>query len=85
VAGSYVEEAIRELRRLGISSLYEAWKCAEHGECPPGVKPSEVDSLLFMAVVELEKRGMDPTSEWERRYMEELEAEKKRQRLPVPA
>ena len=79
----YVEEALRELRRLGIGSLYEAWKCAEHGDCPPGVEPGEVDSILFMAIVELEKRGMDPTSEWEQRYIEETEA-RERKRVPVP-
>ena len=83
-AGSSVEEALRELRRLGMGSLYEAWKCAEHHDCPEGVEPALVDSLLFMAIVELEKRGHDPTTEWEKRYMEELEAEKK-QKLTIPA
>jgi len=80
----YVEEALRELRRLGIGSLYEAWKCAEHGDCPPGVEPGEVDSILFMAIVELEKRGMDPTSEWEKRYMRELGAGEEK-KVAVPA
>ena len=81
---SRVEEVLRELRRLGIGSLYEAWKCAEHHECPEGVDPALVDSLLFTAIVELEKKGLDPTTDWEKRYIRETEA-RERKRVPVPA
>ena len=79
-----VEEILQELRRLGIPGLYEAWKCAEHHDCPEGVDPALVDSLLFTAIVELEKRGRDPTTEWEKRYIEETEA-RERKRVPAPA
>jgi len=75
----------KRLRELGLT-LYDAWKCVEHGECPEGLDPLEVEEAFWMivdAVEALEKRNI--IAELERRYMEELEAEKKRQRLPVPA
>ena len=74
----------KRLRELGLT-LYEAWRCVEHGMCPEGVDPVDVEEAFWMivdAVEALEKRSI--IAELEHRYMEELEAEKK-QRLPVPA
>ena len=68
-----------KLRKLGLT-LYEAWKCVEHMECPPGIDYGELYEALWMyvdAVEALEKRSV--IGELERRYMEE------KRRVAVPA
>ncbi len=68
-------------RALGLT-LYEAWKCVEHGECPEGVDPVDVEAFwMYVDAVEaLEKKNV--TEELEQRYTKELG---KKQRLTVPA
>ena len=75
----------KRLRELGLT-LHDAWRCVEHGECPEGVDPVDVEESFWAyvdAVEALERRSI--IGELEHRYMEELEAGKKRQKLPVPA
>ena len=71
-----------KLRELGLS-LYEAWKCVEHLECPGGVDYGELYEAFWMyvdAAEALEKRSI--IAELERRYMEEM---KERKKVAVPA
>jgi len=71
-----------KLRDMGLS-LYEAWKCVEHMECPPGVDYGELYEAFWMyvdAVEVLEKRSI--IGELERRYMEET---RERKKVAVPA
>ena len=86
VQGMRLEEMKRQgeqrLRELGLS-LYEAWKCVEHGECPEGVDPVDVEEAFWMvvdALEALEKKNL--VKELEQRYTKELG---KKQRLTVPA
>lgn len=72
------------LRRLGFESPYEAWLCVEHGKCPEGVDYMEAFNSLMDYLELVAGREGSPVGEWEKRYMEELEAEKRR-KLPVPA
>ena len=74
----------QRLWELGLS-LYEAWKCVEHSECPEGVDPVDVEEAFWMyvdAVEALEKKNV--IEELEQRYTKELELRRK-QRLTVPA
>ena len=73
----------KRLRELGLT-LYEAWRCVEHGMCPENVDPIDVEEAFWMyvdAVEALEKRSI--IAELERRYMEETRAREKK--IPVPA
>ncbi len=57
----------------------------EHFECPEGVDYGEVFNTLMDYIEALTEQGLpDSKEEWERRYMEELEA-RGRQKLPVHA
>ena len=72
----------KRLRELGLT-LYDAWRCVEHGICPEDVDPVDVEEAFWMyvdAVEALEKRSI--IGELERRYMEEKRESRK---LPVPA
>jgi len=82
---SRAQRLLDRLHRMGFASPYEAWLCVEHFECPEGVDYGEAFNTLMDYLELLAEQGLNPEEEWERRYMEELEAEKKRQRLPVPA
>lgn len=82
---SRAEQLLEKLRGMGFASPYEAWKCVEHFECPPGVDYGEAFNTLMDYIEELTEQGLTPEEEWEQRYIEELEAGKKRQKLPVPA
>jgi len=65
-----------KLRELGLS-LYEAWKCVEHLECPPGVDYGELYEAFWMIVDAVEAmEGRSVIAELERRYMEEVREEK---------
>jgi len=79
-----VEEILRELRGLGIPGLYESWKCAEHHDCPEGVEPALVDSLLFTAIVEPERRASTPPRSG-RNATSRKPRPRERRRVPVPA
>ena len=81
---SRVERLLEKIRSLGFASPYEAWKCVEHFECPEDVDYGEAFDALMDYIEVLTEQGLTPEEEWERRYMEELEAEKK-QRPPLPA
>ena len=71
-----------KLRELGLS-LYKAWKCIEHGECPEEVDPVEVEEAFWAVVDAVEAlEGKNIIGELERRYLEERAGERK---LPVPA
>ena len=68
-----------KLRKLGVT-LYDAWRCVEHMECPPGVDYGDLCEAFWMyvdAVEALERRSI--IGELERRYMEE------KRRVAVPA
>ncbi len=82
---SRAQRLLDRLRSMGFASPYEAWLCVEHFECPEGVDYGEAFNTLMDYLELLAEQGLDPEEEWEKRYMEELEAEKKRQRLPIPA
>ena len=73
----------KRLRELGLS-LYEAWRCVEHMECPEGVDYGELYEAFWMVVDAAEAlEGRSIIDELERRYMEEARAREKK--LPVPA
>ena len=60
-----------KLRELGLT-LYEAWKCIEHMECPQGVDYGEVYEAFWMYVDAVEAlEGRSIIEELERRYMDE--------------
>ncbi len=81
---SRLERALGRLRELGLTP-YEAWRCVEHGECPKGVDYGEVFDALADYLEAVAEQGLpDPEEEWEKRYMEEVEAEEER-RVAVPA
>ena len=82
-----LERALERLRGLGLESPYEAWRCVEHGECPEEVDYMEAFNSLMDYLELVAEKGGSPVGEWEKRYMEELEAEEERrgQRLPVHA
>ena len=68
----------QRLRELGLS-LYDAWKCVEHIECPPGVDYGELYEAFWMyidAVEALEKKSI--IGELEQRYIEETRERKKK-------
>jgi len=73
----------QRLRELGLS-LYEAWRCVEHMECPGGVDYGELYEAFWMYVDAVEAlEGRSIIAELERRYMEEARARERR--VPVPA
>jgi len=82
---------LEEMKRLGEKklmemglSLYEAWRCVEHLECPPGVDYGELYEAFWMyvdAVEALERRSI--IDELERRYMEETRARERRVQVPA--
>ena len=76
-------KGVREVRLPGLGlTLYEAWKCVEHGECPEGVDPVDVEEEFWAVVDSLEAAGKrDVVGELERRYAEEL----RRRKVPVTA
>ncbi len=72
----------KRLRELGLT-LYDAWRCVEHGECPEGVDPVDVEEAFWMIVDAVEVlEGRSIIGELERRYMEEG---RRKEKLPVPA
>ena len=82
---SRAERLLEKLRRLGFASPYEAWKCVEHFECPPGIDYGEVFDTLMDYIELLTEQGLTPEEEWEQRYMDEVEAERERRKLPIHA
>lgn len=80
-----LERALDRLRGLGLTP-YEAWLCVEHFECPEGVDYGEVFDALAGYLEAVAEQGLpDPEEEWERRYMEEVGAERERRKLAVHA
>ena len=73
------------LRGLGFKSPYEAWLCVEHGECPEEVDYMEAFNTLMDYLELVAEREGSPVGEWEKRYMEEVGAGKRGQKLPVHA
>ena len=81
---------LEEMKRLGEEklkamglSLYDAWKCVEHLECPQGVDYGELCEAFWMyvdSVEALERRSV--IRELERRYVEEM---KGRRKVAIPA
>ena len=59
----------KRLRELGLTP-YEAWRCVEHGECPRGVDPVDVEEAFWMIVDAAEAlEGRSIIAELERHYM----------------
>jgi hypothetical protein len=51
----------------------------EHFQCPEGVDYGEIFDALADYLEAIAEQGLpDPEEEWEKRYMEEAEAEEKR-------
>jgi len=73
----------KRLRELGLT-LYDAWKCVEHGECPETIDPVDVEEAFWMIVDAVEAlEGRSIIGELEQRYAEETKTREKR--VPVPA
>jgi len=73
----------KKLREMGLS-LYEAWRCVEHLECPPGVDYGELYEAFWIYVDATEAiEGKSIIAELERRYTEEARARERRVQVPA--